>query len=211
MAVGKGSRGVSDIVSFITVVFIIMTATVATYLWAVSAISGLNEPGRTSNYLNQMVSLDYIVRSTAHGDINFSHTFEFYHPTIEFETTFIELRPWNDTTNTSAIALTYNQRAQILGKAGSTTTETKCLYGSQYVYDARTKIVLYKESNVSRVYKGAKAEGPGAAEIMVCYQDIRLVHSGECGTGKIGPRTVIRIRKINVTENGVPVVGIGMC
>lgn len=205
-----GSRGVSEIVSFVTIVFIIITATVATYLWAVNAISGLNEPGRSSNYLNQMISLDYMIRSAAHGDMNFTQTFEFYHPTINFETVFLELRPRNATSGTSSLALTYNQKASLIGKAGVTTSVTTCDYPERYVLDPRTQIVLYKESNVSRVFKGAKGEGAGAAEIMLCYQDIALVYTGDCGLGKIGPRTVVKIRKMNVTNN-IPYVSIGLC
>ncbi|RLG21801.1 hypothetical protein DRN74_00020 [Candidatus Micrarchaeota archaeon] len=193
-------RGISPTVSFVLVVTIILLATAVTYLWAAPIISGINEPGRVRNLKNQMVNLDYMIRATAHGDINFTNSYELYAPGA-----FLELRPSND-----SIVMTFVQKALVIGVVQKN-KNTKCSYDAEYLNDTITGIYLGREMNMSRVYWGAK--GVGDAEIMICYDDIDLKFNGVCSKGKTGaPRILVYMKKIgvNATDNR-PIVSIDVC
>ena len=101
------SKGVSEVVSFVLILAVIIVTTLAAYLWATQSIEGLNEPGRIKSFINQMTGLDDVIRSTAHGDINFTNTFKLTAPDG-----FIEVREDAD-----LLVLSFIQKAQVLGYA----------------------------------------------------------------------------------------------
>lgn len=100
-------RGVSPVISFVLVVFIVIVSTIAAYLWASDVVKTMNEPGRVKNYVNQFVALDQALKQTARGDYNFTNQFELYHPDSD---AFVQVRD-----DVSAITFIFNQYAQIIG------------------------------------------------------------------------------------------------
>jgi len=197
-------KGVSEVVSFVLVLAIMVTATMAAYIWASASIPTLNEPGRIKNLVNQMISLDSAIKSTAHGDTNFTTKFELYYPDCYFE-----LR--NMTTNLSSNlmpVLMLNQRSVVLGYTGSIATTTGC--DVNYSYDASTHIKMYRYTTIDNVYVGAQANGPGQAEISICYTTINITAGSNCMRGKAGPYANLNIKKVGVMGT-TPIVSIDVC
>jgi len=197
-------KGVSEVVSFVLVLAIMVTATMSAYIWASSSIPTLNEPGRIKNLVNQMISLDSVIKSTAHGDINFTTRYEIYYPDGYFE-----LR--NTTTSLYGSlmpVLMINQKAVILGYTGSIATTTGC--DANYSYDASTHIKMYRYTTIDNVYVGAQANGPGQAEISICYTNINVTAGTSCVRGKNGPFASLNIKKEGVIGT-TPQVSIDVC
>ncbi len=193
-------RGVSPTVSFVLIVAIIVIASSAAYLWAYPLVNGINEPGKVKNLQNQMISLDYMIRATAHGDINFTNSYELYAPSGYL---------WlNDTHD--KIRLTFLQKAEVIGQM-QTTANTDCGYLDDNIHDTDTNIMLAREMNLSRVYWGSK--GIGETEIMICYNDIDLEFGGICSKGKTGsPRLLVYMKKFGIdSTTGKPKVYINIC
>lgn len=194
-------KGISPTVSFVLIVSIILIGSTAAYFWAAPLVSGIGEPGRIRNLKNQMVSLDYMVRATAHGDVNFSNSYELYAPDAH-----LELVPENDT-----LMLTFIQKALVIGRMQGTQNK-QCTYGADSINDTRTGIVVAREMNFSRVYVGSKGEG-GETEVMICYGNIDLKFGGVCGKAKTGsPRILVYMKKagFNATTNN-SIVSINVC
>lgn len=191
-------KGVSPTVSFALILAIIVVTATAAYLWAVTEVDRLGEVGRVTSYKNQMIGLDYAIRSVAHGDINFQNVYEVHLPDAS-----LTLKQGED-----IITLNFLQNSGVLGKAAETGTLT-CNSTTNFVYDNFSKISLYRESNTTRVFQGAKGAGAGEAEFLICYPNIDLKFGGNCTEGKAGPRALIYIKKVDVTTK--PVVNIEIC
>jgi len=197
-------KGVSEVVSFVLVLAIMITATMSAYIWASSSIPSLNEPGRIKNLINQMISLDSVIQSTAHGDINFTTKYEIYYPDGYFE-----LRNMTTSLNGSLMpVLVINQKAMVLGYAGSVATTTGC--DANYSYDASTHTKMYRYTTVDNVFVGAQANGLGQAEISVCYTNINVTAGSTCMRGKNGPFANLNIKKKGVLGT-IPQVSIDVC
>jgi FlaG/FlaF family flagellin (archaellin) len=195
-------KGVSEVVSFVLIVAIMITATMSAYVWASSNINSINEPGRIKNLMNQMIALDGVIKSVAHGDVNFTSRFELYYPDGYFE-----LR--NTTANASnnlMPVLIIRQNAMVLGYAN--VSATGC--GTNYSYDSSTHTTLFRYTTTDNVYVGAQANGPGQAEMAICYTSVNISYGGTCLRGKSGPFAAITIRKEGVTGS-VPVVSMDVC
>jgi len=196
-------KGVSEVVSFVLVTAIMITATMAAYVWASNSISTLNEPGRIKNLANQMISLDSVVRSVAHGDINFTNKFDLYYPDSYFE-----LRNTTANLNGSLMpVLVITQKSQVLGY---TTAYTTPGCNTNYSYDALTHTTMYRYTTVDNVYVGGQANGPGQAEISICYTGINISYTGNCVRGRSGPFATINIKKEGITGS-MPRVSIDIC
>jgi hypothetical protein len=194
-------KGISPTVSFVLIVSIILIGSTAAYFWAAPLVTGIAEPGRVRNLKNQMVSLDYMLRATAHGDINFTNSYELYGPESH-----MELIPENDT-----LMLTFIQKASVIGRMNYTSNK-QCTYSADRINHERTGIVVAREMNFSRVYVGSKGEG-GDTEVMICYDNIDLKYGGVCGTAKTGaPRIIVYMKKsgFNATNNQ-SIVDINIC
>ena len=50
------------------------------YFWASAEVIKLGEAGKVASFRNQMIGLDYAIRSAAHGDVNFQSSYQVYHP-----------------------------------------------------------------------------------------------------------------------------------
>ena len=100
-------KGVSPVVSYVLIVSIVLVTTITAYNWALPLSKELGEQGRIMNYKNQMIGLDYTIRSTAHGDINFVNEYEMH---LQDQTS-IRLDKENE-----IIYLILQPRATILGK-----------------------------------------------------------------------------------------------
>jgi hypothetical protein len=197
-------KGVSEVVSFVLVLAIMVTATMSAYIWASSSIPTLNEPGRIKNLINQMISLDSVIKSTAHGDINFTTRYEIYYPDGYFE-----LRNTTTNLNSSLMpVLMINQKAVILGYTGSVATTTGC--DANYSYDASTHTKMYRYTTIDNVYVGAQGSGPGQAEISICYTNINVTAGSACMRGKNGPFANLNIKKVGVIGT-TPQVSIDVC
>jgi hypothetical protein len=196
-------KGVSEVVSFVLIVAIMITATMGAYLWASSSISNLNEPGRIKNLVNQMLALDGTIKSVAHGDINFTSSFDLYYPD-----SYLEIRNATSELNSDLmIVLVIRQKAMILGYANMTST-VPC--NSNYSYDAATHTTMYRYTTGDSVYVGAQGDGPGQAEISICYTNINLTYAGNCVRGKTGPFANLRIKKDGLSGS-MPQVSIDVC
>jgi len=196
-------RGVSEVMSFILVVAIMVTATMAAYVWASTSIGSLNEPGRVKNLVNQMISLDGTIKSIAHGDVNFTTKFELYYPDSYFE-----LRNTTSSlTGNFMPAIIIRQNAMVLGYTNASIT-TGC--GENYSYDPLARTTLYRYNTIDNVYVGAQGNGPGQAEIAICYTNINITFGGSCLRGKSGPFATLNIKKEGVTGS-TPSVSIDVC
>jgi flagellin-like protein len=198
-------KGVSPVVSFVLVVAIIVTLSMSAYWWASGAAGSMAEPGKIANLESQMVALDHAVRSAAHGDVNFSVAIDIYHPTIGYQNSVLLL--WEDT---DVISLSFWQNAAVIGATNVTTTNTTCAFNETYFLDNQTNVVMWKESGLNRVFRGAAGEGPGFAEIALCYYDIDLRFAGGCISGTSAATTTVLIKKVGVSA-GKPVVEIDFC
>ena len=195
-------KGVSEVVSFVLIAAIMITSTMAAYVWANSNINSINEPGRIKNLLNQMIALDGVVKYVAHGDVNFSSKFELYYPDGYFE-----LRNTTANVNSSLMpVLVIRQNAMILGYTNASTT----VCGTNYSYDASTHTTLFRYTTTDNVYVGAQANGPGQAEMAICYTNINISYGGDCLRGRSGPFATINIKKQGVTGSK-PVVSMDVC
>ncbi len=197
-------KGVSEVVSFVLVLAIMITATMSAYIWASSSIPMLNEPGRIKNLVNQLISLDSVIKSTAHGDINFTTTYELYYP----DGYFALLNTTTDLNSSLMPVLMINQKSLVLGYTGSIATTTGC--DASYSYDASTHIKMYRYTTVDNVYVGAQASGPGQAEISICNTNINVTAGSMCLRGKSGPFATLNIKKVGVVGT-IPKVSIDVC
>ncbi len=199
-------RGISPTVSFVLSVAIIIIFTAATYYWATGTVKEFGEQGRVRSYYNQMVSLERIIKQVAAGDENFTTMFVFYHPQYEYVNPYLSLDEEND-----RITLVFNQYAAVIGYPGdSARVQANESCGYDYLLDNVTGIVMYRLNEYETTYQGAAGPGTSQTEVAACFPDIDLVWGDQCGKGKVGPETVIIIRKENVT-NGRPVVSVSMC
>lgn len=198
-------KGVSPTVSFVLVVAIIVTLTMSAYWWASSASGQMAEPGRVANLESQMVSLDSAVRAVAHGDINFSESVDVYHPLMGYESSTLSVIP-----DTDKVTLVFRQNVDIIGASSNLSVDNVCEYGEGFVLDNDTGIALWKGPGINRVFKGAQAQGPGVAEIALCYYDIDLVWAGNCMTATTQSMTTVVLKKTGVS-GGIPVVEIDLC
>lgn len=195
-------KGVSEVVSFVLIVAIMITATMSAYVWASSSITSLNEPGRIRNLLNQMIALDGVIKSVAHGDTNFTSKFELYYPDSYFE-----LRNTTTNSNSSLMpVLIIRQNAVILGYTN--VSATGC--GDNYSYDGSTHTTLFRYTTADNVYVGAQGNGVGQAEMAICYSNVNISYGGLCIRGKSGPFATINIRKEGVVGS-TPVVSMDVC
>lgn len=195
-------KGVSEVVSFVLVVAIMIIATMSAFVWANNSIGSLNEPGRIKNLVNQMIALDGTVKSVAHGDINFTSKFELYYPDGYFE-----LRNMTGAISADLMpALTIKQNSMILGYTN--VSAIRC--GDNYSYDSLTHTTLFRYSAGSNVFVGAQGNGPGQAEIALCYTNINITFGGLCMRGKTGPFATLNIRKEGMV-GAVPRVAIDVC
>ena len=195
-------KGISPIISYVLIVGIVLTSTMIAYTWALPLSEQLGEKGKVNNYKNQMIGLDYAIRSAAHGDLNFQNEYEFY-----LQDSSILLDDSQD-----VIYLTFNQKAGILGVPNASGT-INCTASTEFLYDPATRLNMYRESDLTRVYQGS-AGGAGAAEFAICYYDIDLKWGGNCIRGRSGPKTLIEITKVNVSDssgNFKPVVSVDVC
>jgi len=193
-------KGISPVVSYVMVIAIVLTTTMAAYMWALPLSKEMGEKGRITNLQSQMVGLDYVIRTTAHGDINFQNRYEMYFPNC-----FLYLNEGNDT-----IELRLNQKTGVLGTNGTAVTvRTDCNETSQYLLDNETGIIMYKVGNNSHLFRGAIGPAAGDAEIAICYPNIDLQFGGQCTKGKGGPFSTVITKKIGYTTK--PVVKIDIC
>ena len=191
-------KGVSPAVSFSLTLSIVVITAMGAYFWASGEVVKLGEAGKVASFRNQMIGLDYAIRSTAHGDINFLNSYQLHHPDAT-------LLLWE---GNNTISLTFIQGAKILGAASSQGFVT-CGIGTEFLYDNSTRISMYRISNMTRVYEGSRG-GAGMAEFKICYYDIDLRFGNKCSKGGSGPDSLILIKKANVT-NSIPVVTVEIC
>ena len=190
-------RGVSPIISYVLVVSIVLTSSVIAYAWALPLSEQLGERGRITNYKNQMIGLDYSIRSAAHGDVNFVNEYELH---LQDATILLD-----DSNN--VIRLVFNQKSTVLG-APETEGTVSCDAATEFLKDTETGVSMYRESNVSRVFQGS-AGGPGVAVIAICYNNINLTWGETCSMGRSGDRALVRIKKTGFDSK--PVVSIDVC
>ena len=193
-------KGISPVVSYVMVIAIVLTTTMAAYMWAVPLSKEMGEKGRVTNLQSQMVGLDYVIRTTAHGDINFQNRYEMYFPNC-----FLYLNDGND-----SIELRLKQESAVFGTNGTkVTVRTDCNETSEYLLDNETGIIMYKIENNSHVFRGAVGFAAGDAEIAICYPNIDLQFNNQCNKGKGGPFATIITKKIGYTTK--PVVEVEIC
>lgn len=188
-------RGVSPVISFTLAVAIVLTLTVAAYYWAAGQLQGLGEPQKARALVNQMISLDYAIRETAHGDINFTTVLDMYYPSA-----FLLVEEQEN-----MVTLTFFQGSQAIGFINA--TPAACCYGCDYIRDSRTGITLAREVP-TQVYRGSQG---GVAEIAVCYPDIDIAFSGLCSRSGAGPQSRMYIKKAGLNASNRPVVSLEVC
>jgi len=193
-------KGISPIVSYVMVIAIVLGTTMAAYMWALPLSKEMGEKGRITNLQTQMKGLDYVIRTTAHGDLNFQNKYEMYIPD-----SFIFIDEGND-----SIKLRFQQKTGVFG-SNETAVEVKtnCNETSHWLIDNESGIIMYRLGNNSNLFRGAVGPAAGDAEIALCYNNIDLQYSGECAKGKGGPFATIITKKISY--NTKPVVEISVC
>ncbi|NYZ80172.1 hypothetical protein H0N95_02890, partial [Candidatus Micrarchaeota archaeon] len=159
-------KGVSQIISYVMIVTIVLTSTMIAYAWALPLSEQLGERGKVNNFKNQMIGLDYVIRSAAHGDVNFTNEYE-----MQMQDAALLLNEEND-----VVYLVFQQRSAILGKTDETGT-VDCDAATEYLLDNSTRLNLFRDSNFTRVF-GGSGGGPGVAEFAVCYYDVNLSWGG---------------------------------
>ena len=204
-------KGVSPAVSFALTLTIIVITAMGAYLWASVEVIKLGEAGKVASFRNQMIGLDYVIRSAAHGDVNFQSSYQIHHPDA-----ILLLGEGNET-----ISLTFIQNAKILGAAYTLPSgrdpdpgdaiylQKTCSATSEFLFDNSTRISMYRQSNMTRVFEGSRG-GAGTAEFMICYYDIDLQFGNKCSKGGSGPGSIVLIKKTNVIGS-TPVISIDIC
>ena len=193
-------KGISPVISYVLVITIVLTTTIAAYMWALPLSKELGEKGRISNIQNQMIGLDYVIKTTAHGDIGFQNRYEMYIPECD-----LLLDEGND-----SIKLVLTQKNGILGtNTSKVEIRTNCNSTSKWLLDNETGVVMYRLENEKNLFRGAIGPAAGTAEIALCYSNIDLQYGGECNKGKGGPYATIIVKKTGY--NGKPVVDVDIC
>ncbi len=193
-------KGVSPVVSYVLILAIVLSATMAAYMWAFPMSRELGELGRVNALKNQMIGLDYVIRATAHGDVNFTNEYE-----MHLQDATIRLDEDKD-----VIYLSFTQNTGVLGRA-SQNGSTTCNSTSNFLYDPLTLVPMFKESNYSRLFQGAAGNTAGPAEFALCYYDVDLQWEGHCIRGKTGTGTTILVKVKKTGFNTKPVVSIDVC
>lgn len=201
-------RGVSPIVSYVLVIAIVLTSTLIAYTWALPLTEQLGEKGKVNSYKNQMIGLDYAIRASAHGDINFKNEYEIY-----MQDASILLDDDND-----VVYLKFRQSAIVLGEPSISgyayCTRPSNVTGDQsgqFLTDPLTNLNLYRESDSTRVFQGSTGQN-GLAEFAICYYDIDLVWKGSCIRGTSSSTSLITIEKTGVNATTLkPIVAIDIC
>ena len=179
---------------------IVLATTMAAYTWALPLSKEMGEKGRIINLKNQMIGLDYAIRSTVHGDINFQNQYEIYYPNC-----FLYLDEGNN-----SIKLIFTQNTGVFGTNGSeVSVDVSCNESSDHLLDNETKIIMYREQNTTHVFRGAIGPEAGAAEIAICYPNIDLQFGNRCSKGRSGPFSTIFIKKTGFSTK--PIIEIDIC
>ena len=194
------NRGISPVISYVMVIAIVLASTMAAYMWALPLSKEMGEKGRITNLKSQMIGLDYVIRSTVHGDINFQNQYEMYFPDC-----FLYLDEGNN-----SIKLVFTQNTGVFGTNGSeVSVNVSCNASADHLLDNATRIIMFREHNTTHVFRGAIGPYAGTAEIAICYPDVDLQFGNKCSKGKNGPFSTILIRKTGFTTK--PVIEIDIC
>ncbi|MEM4221825.1 MAG: hypothetical protein QW097_00120 [archaeon] len=192
-------HGISEVISYVLVIAIIVTLTMTAYYWAVPSVIGLGEGAKVQTLWNQMKALDSFIQETAHGDIGFKQTFHFQMP----KDSFIKIDE-----NLSGILFFFRQESGIVGfvniTGGNCSNESEDI-----IFEPMFKLNLAREDNFSRVFKGSSGPGPGIVEFLICYPDIEIKWSGGCSSVSSSPTTLINAKKVNYSTK--PVVELEVC
>ncbi len=194
-------KGVIPVISYTLLVAIIVITTSAAYFWAYPHMEKLGEGAKSQTLLNQMQSMDYIVRQVAHGSIGFQNSVALHLPEGNIML--------DDEHN--KIVLTYQQETSSIGQVPRPEEEEitfSCEEGAEYINHTQTGILARRAGDYTHVYTGA-AGAPGTAHVTLCYSNIDLQWKERCIQGRGGPKTEVLIEKVDIDNK--PVVEIDFC
>jgi len=195
-------KGVIPVISYTLLVAIIVITTSAAYFWAYPHMEKLGEGAKSQTLLNQMQSLDYVIRQASHGSVGFQNSV-----TLHLPEGHIMLDQEND-----KIVLTYEQEVSSIGVVPIDPEEDvthHCKGDPERINNSRTGIITRRIGEYSQVYTGA-AGAPGTAHITLCYPETNLTWAGRCIQGRGGPKTEVLIEKTEISNNQ-PVMEIDFC
>lgn len=192
-------KGVSPAMSYVLLLAIVVILSISAYVWGNYEISRLEDLPIAYNAEAQMIGIDQLIQSVAHGDINFTTVMDLYYPKG-----VMQVDEDNDT---------IKYTVQLNGKIyeAVTGTATSCCPNCTIIQDENTgvKMVRIYYTNVFRGSTGD--ELAQLVEITACYDDIDIQADAVC-IGKSGPRAQLTARKLGYNpSNNKPIVRVRIC
>lgn len=193
-------KGVSPAVSYVMMLAVIVTISVAAYVWGDYEVRRLQDAPIAHNIEAQMISIDQLIQAVSHGDTNFTSTMNLYYTKgiMQVDGT----RGW--------IKYTAELNAEVYDRV-TDAADTACDEDTIILQDTSTGIKMTKLV-YTNVYRGSTGDPQQQlVEIVACYPDIQINESSDC-RGKSGPRAQLTVRKIDYNSaEGKPVVEVRIC
>jgi hypothetical protein len=197
---GLMQKAISPTVSYVLLLALAVTLSIAAYYWGTYEINRLEDVPIAKNVETQMLSVDALLQSVAHGDTNFTSSMVLYYSKGVLQV--------NDSGN--AVKYTGQLNAKIYEGAASGTV-CSCGASCYLVQDAETGIYMVKVPDTN-VYRGSTGGVESQyVEMLVCYDDIDIVSDSNC-LGRSGPRAQLTARKIGYDSSSQkPQVKVSIC
>ena len=193
-------KAISPTISYVLLLALAVALSIAAYFWGTYEINRLQDVPIAQNMETQMQSIDALIQSVAHGDVNFTTTMVLYYPKGVVQV------------NASGDAIKYTAQldAKIYeGEAGG----VPCSCGSScyLITDVETGINMVKLPDTN-VYRGSSGGVQSQyVEMVVCYADIDITADNDC-IGRSGPRAQLTARKTGYdTSAQKPQVRVSIC
>jgi len=193
-------KGISPTVSYVLLLALAVILSISAYFWGTYEITRLEDIPIAQNVQTQMHSIDALIQSVAHGDINFTSNLVLYYPKGVMQV------------NASGEAIKYTGQLNAKIYEGAA-TGAPCACGSScnLVQDVETLVTMVKVPDTN-VYRGSSGNTESQyVEIITCYDDIDIVADNNC-LGRSGPRAQLTARKIGYdTSLQKPQVKVSIC
>ena len=194
-------KAISPTISYVLLLALAVTLSIAAYFWGTYEINRLQDVPIAQNMETQMLSIDALIQSVAHGDVNFTTTMVLYYPKGVMQV------------NAAGDAIKYTAQldAKIYETGGLLGTPCDCGPTCYLISDDETGINLVKMPDTN-VYRGSSGGVQSQyVEMVVCYAGIDITADNNC-IGRSGPRAQLTARKTgyDVSEQK-PQVRVSIC
>ncbi|MCK4327749.1 MAG: hypothetical protein KAW41_04700 [Candidatus Diapherotrites archaeon] len=192
-------KGVSPAVSYVLLLALVVIMSVAAYLWGTYEIQRLQDTPIAHNMESQMISVDQLIQSVSHGDINFTTRMNLYYAKGVMQVD--AAHNW--------VKYTAQLNAEVYDRITETPNAT-CNSTTYVIQDSDTGIKMSRMP-YTNVFRGGTGQGSQAIEMVACYDDVQIEESIIC-KGRSGPRAQLTARKLGYNgTSSKPIVEVKIC